>query len=76
MFRKIVFTLDGVLKDIAGADVRIDSVITREFLTRWISSFGLFHSPLALRDLAAIYCQTFRYPFRRWHWPLGLSAQS
>ena len=76
MFRKIVFTLDGVLKDIAGADVRIDSVITREFLTRWISSFGLFHSPLALRDLAAIYRQTFRYPFRRWHWPLGLSAQS
>ena len=54
LFRKIVFTLDGVLHDIAGEEVRMDAVIRREFLTRWISSCGLFHSPLAMRDLAAV----------------------
>jgi predicted unusual protein kinase regulating ubiquinone biosynthesis (AarF/ABC1/UbiB family) len=61
LFRKIVFTLDGVLHDIAGSEVRMDTVITREFLTRWISSFGLFHSPLSIRDLAAVEWQTLRY---------------
>ncbi|HEY2014510.1 MAG TPA: AarF/UbiB family protein [Bryobacteraceae bacterium] len=66
LFRKIVFTLDGVLHEIAGSDVRIDSVITREFLTRWISSFGLFHSPLEVRDLAAVEWNALLYPARRW----------
>jgi hypothetical protein len=46
--------------------VRIDSVITREFLTRWISSFGLFHSPLEVRDLAAVEWNALLYPARRW----------
>jgi len=50
LFRKIVFTLDGVLHDIAGSEVHLDSVITREFLTRWISIFGFFHSPLSVED--------------------------
>jgi len=61
LFRKIVFTLDGVLHDITGSEVRMDTVITREFLTRWISSFGLFHSPFSIPDLAAIEWQTLRY---------------
>lgn len=51
MFRKIVFTLDGVLHDISDSEIRMDSVITREFLTRWIASFGWFHAPLATADL-------------------------
>ena len=50
MFRKILFTLDGVLRDVAGEDVRIDRVMAREFLTRWLASFGLFHAPLRVKD--------------------------
>jgi len=61
LFRKIVFTLDGVLHDIAGSEVHMDTVITREFLTRWISSFGLFHSPLSIKDLAAVEWNALRY---------------
>ncbi len=53
-FRKSVFTLDGVLQDIAGKHIRIDYVIAREFLTRWLGSFGIFHAPLRLRDFAAV----------------------
>jgi predicted unusual protein kinase regulating ubiquinone biosynthesis (AarF/ABC1/UbiB family) len=52
-FRKSVFTLDGVLQDIAGRNIRIDSVLLRVFLTRWLASFGVLHAPLQLQDLAA-----------------------
>jgi ubiquinone biosynthesis protein len=54
LFRKILFTLDGVLHDVADDDVRIDTVMAREFLTRWLASFGLFHAPLGLRDFLAL----------------------
>src|SRR5581483_2641054 len=54
LFRKILFTLDGVLHDVVGNDVRIDTVMAREYITRWLSSFGLFHAPLELRDFVTI----------------------
>jgi ubiquinone biosynthesis protein len=50
MFRKILFTLDGVLHDVAGPGVRIDNEIAREFVTRWIASCGLFFAPLRAKD--------------------------
>ncbi len=52
LFRKIVFTLDGVLQDVHESPVRIDEVIARDYLTRWAASFGCFHSPLTFQDLA------------------------
>jgi ubiquinone biosynthesis protein len=60
MFRKILFTLDGVLHDIAGPDVRIDQVIAREFVTRWVASLGLFYAPLNLQDFATVGWQAAR----------------
>ena len=54
VFRKIVFTLDGVLHDIAGSEVRIDTVIARQYLTRWVASFGVLSSPLVLKDFLAL----------------------
>ena len=54
MFRKILFTLDGVLRDVAGEDVRIDTIMAREYLTRWLSSFGLFHAPMAIMDFVRV----------------------
>ena len=65
-FRKSVFTLDGVLQDVAGTDIRIDYVIVREFLTRWLGSFGMFHAPLELRDFAAVEWQALLFPLRAW----------
>jgi ubiquinone biosynthesis protein len=54
LFRKIFFTLDGVLSDITDGDFRIDTVIARDFLTRWVASWGLFYSPLEARDLLTV----------------------
>ncbi len=65
LFRKIVLTLDGVLYDVAGPDVRIDEVIAREFLTRCAASLGVFHAPLEWKDFAAIEWNALLYPVRR-----------
>jgi ubiquinone biosynthesis protein len=65
LFRKIVLTLDGVLYDVAGPDVRIDEVIAREFLTRCAASLGMFHAPLEWKDFAAIQWNALLYPVRR-----------
>jgi len=54
LFRKILFTLDGVLHDVAGPDVRIDHIIAREFLTRWVASFGVFYAPLVMKDVVSV----------------------
>lgn len=66
--RKSVFTLDGVLQDVSGTDTRIDYVILREFLTRWLGSFGMFHAPLQLKDFAAVERQAILLPARSWGW--------
>ena len=65
LFRKIVFTLDGVLYDVAGHSVRIDQVLAREFVTRCASSLGLFHAPLEWKDFATIEWNALTYPVRR-----------
>jgi ubiquinone biosynthesis protein len=63
-FRKSIFTLDGVLQDVAGSQVRIDYVILREFLTRCLGSFGMFHAPLQWRDFAEMEWNALLMPAR------------
>ncbi len=65
LFRKILFTLDAVLQDVAGGDVRIDDVVVGDFLSRWLSSLGLFHAPLEWRDLAVLPCSAMILGSRR-----------
>jgi len=64
LFRKVLFTLEGVLHDVAGHDVRIDQVILREFLARAVASLGFFHAPLKSRDFITIQREALYYPLR------------
>ncbi len=66
LFRKVLFTLEGVLHDVAGHDVAINQVIMREFLARLTASFGAFHAPLRAADFVAIERDALFYPWRRW----------
>jgi hypothetical protein len=66
LFRKSLFTLDGVLQDVAGSRVRMDDAIVRHFLTRWAASFGLFYSPLGIRDFLSMEWNALLYPARSW----------
>jgi len=69
MFQKALFTLDGVLHDIAGADVSISYLIVRDFIIRLLVSFGLDHPPLTVGDLVSVERSGLLYPSR-----LGASA--
>ena len=64
LFRKSLFTLNGVLQDITGEEVRMDYAIVRHFLTRWAASFGLFYSPLGIRDFLMLEWNALLYPAR------------
>jgi ubiquinone biosynthesis protein len=68
LFRKVLFTLEGVLHDVTGHDVRIDQVILREFLARAVASFGFFHAPLKGKDFITIQREALSYPLR---WAAG-----
>jgi len=54
MFQKAMFTLDGVLYDVAGSRVSISSVLVRDFVVRLMASFGLNHPPLSVSDLIRV----------------------
>jgi ubiquinone biosynthesis protein len=68
LIRKVIFTLDGVLCDIAGEGVRIDTTVAREFLLRWIRQFGALPAPFSLTDLLAVERSLFRYATGLWAW--------
>jgi ubiquinone biosynthesis protein len=54
MFRKALFTLDGVLNDVAGDSVEMDLVTARYFFLRWIATLGLSSAPLEFADLLSL----------------------
>jgi ubiquinone biosynthesis protein len=54
MFRKASFTLEGVLEDIAGNQVRVDSVIAGYALKHWMASAATFFTMLSVTDWIAL----------------------
>jgi len=54
MFRKASFTLDGVLEDVAGSSVRMDTVITRYALEHWAKTSAALWLLLSPRDWVAL----------------------
>jgi len=46
MFRKVLFTMDGILHDLAAPNVHIDWVIARQLAGRWLGNLTSFGSPL------------------------------
>lgn len=64
MFQKALFTLDGVLHDIAGSEVSISYLMVRDFVVRLLVSFGLDHPPLSIGDLLAVERSGLLYPSR------------
>jgi ubiquinone biosynthesis protein len=50
MFRKAAFTLDGVMKDIAGSDVRIDATLERYAREHWLRTSAAMLWLLTARD--------------------------
>jgi hypothetical protein len=68
LIRKVLFTLDGVLRDVAGQDVRLDAVVAREFFARWFKQFGWLPAPFKLSDLLAVERSALFYISGLWSW--------
>jgi ubiquinone biosynthesis protein len=83
MFRKAFFTLEGVLEDIAGSGVRMDSAIARYAAEHWMDTSAALLSLLSPTDWVALNWSalTFTYRlcaqalFRPWRWLPDLSLQ-
>jgi len=66
MLRKVLFTLDGILHDIAGPNVALDFVIVRHLLRTWAANLPTFGFPLSLQDWALVQFSTLLYSPRSW----------
>lgn len=69
MLSKVMFTLEGIVGDIAGADAEMGFTIARRFAQHWIANRSEFESPLEARDWLTLQCSALLLPSRlgvRW----------
>lgn len=66
MFRKALFTLDGVLRDVAGGDVSLDEVIAGYLATRWLAGWGRSPLPLGTEEWASLMASASLFGCRLW----------
>ncbi len=74
MLRKVLFTLDGVLHDIGTSDVRMEQILARHLMQRWMTSSTPFGSPLWLTDWFAVQSSALFYGSRLWLQWAGTTA--
>jgi ubiquinone biosynthesis protein len=68
LIRKMLFTLDGVLHDVAGEEVRLDAVVARDFAGRWLKQPSSLPGPFKLADLLAVERSLLWYASGMWSW--------
>ncbi|MFZ3266544.1 MAG: AarF/UbiB family protein [Terriglobales bacterium] len=56
MLSKVIFTLDGILRDIGGSSKGMGLTIARHVAEDWIGNQSAFRSPLKIRDWATLQC--------------------
>ncbi|HYN14848.1 MAG TPA: AarF/UbiB family protein [Terriglobales bacterium] len=66
MFRKVLFTLDGILHEIAGPSVSIDYVLGRHLIESWMGNPVNFGSPLSAADWISVQWSVALYGSRVW----------
>jgi ubiquinone biosynthesis protein len=64
MLSKVLFTLDGILGDIGGADARLELAVARHALRQWVEDRARVRWPLRKRDWVALNCSALLYPSR------------
>lgn len=64
MFRKALFTLDGILHDLGAPEFSMESVMVRHLMKTWMGKWKNFGSPLSLKDWALVQCSALLFPGR------------
>jgi ubiquinone biosynthesis protein len=65
MLSKVMFTLDGILGDIAPK-TGMSAALVRHLATNWIVDRKAFRSPLAMKDWVTLQCSSLLYTPRLW----------
>ena len=63
---KVMFTLEGILSDIVGADTGLGLTIARRVARHWLTNRTAFRSPLRTRDWLTLQCSALLYTSRLW----------
>jgi ubiquinone biosynthesis protein len=66
MLSKVIFTLNGILADVAGEVTPMGLSIARCIAQRWITHRNGFRSPLKAQDWVILQCSALLYPTRLW----------
>ncbi len=64
MLRKVLFTLDGILQEIAGSTASIEFLMGRRLLATWLQHPSRVGWPFSLRDWIAVYLSAMLYGSR------------
>jgi ubiquinone biosynthesis protein len=64
MFRKALFTLDGILHDIGAPDFSMESVMVRHIFQNWKKNWKTIGSPLSFQDWMLVQCSAMLFPGR------------
>jgi ubiquinone biosynthesis protein len=64
MLRKVLFTLDGILHDIAGPSGSMETIMMQRLVQTWLENPIYVGWPLSLRDWVSVYWSVMLYPTR------------
>ena len=66
MLSKVMFTLDGILRDIRASETSMGFPIARQLTLHWLIDRKAFRSPLTAKDWIALQCSAMLYTSRLW----------
>lgn len=61
MLSKVMFTLEGILADIAGPDTGMGFTLARHVAQHWLRNRAAFRSPLMTGDWITLQCSALLY---------------
>ena len=64
MFRKVLFTLDGILHDIGAPEFSMESAMARHIYQTWMRSWKTIGAPLSFSDWVGVQCSALLFPGR------------
>jgi predicted unusual protein kinase regulating ubiquinone biosynthesis (AarF/ABC1/UbiB family) len=66
MFRKAFFTLEGVVDDVAGSRVSLNSLVTEYSIVHWKDTAACLIALLSMRDWATVEWSALTFTYRMW----------
>jgi len=64
MFRKALFTLDGILHDMAAPEFSMESVMVKHLVKTWTATWRNVGAPLSAGDWVLVQCSALLFPGR------------